>query len=56
MMIDEAAEYIRARVNREEKLQEMKALADQYFKSGQYEKARKILEKILEEAQGIMVE
>jgi len=56
MMFQEAVEYIRARVKREEKFKEMQALADQYFKSGQYEKARKILEKILEEAQDAMVE
>ncbi|MDP8213258.1 MAG: hypothetical protein P9X22_08240 [Candidatus Zapsychrus exili] len=56
MMYEEAAEYIRGRVEREEKLQEMKTLADQYFKNGQYEKAKKILEKILEEAEYGMVE
>ena len=38
------------------KLKEMKMLADQYFKNGQYEKSKKILEKILEEAQGHMLE
>jgi diguanylate cyclase (GGDEF)-like protein len=39
----------------EEKLKSMYELADQYFKSGQYENAKKILEKILEELQSGMV-
>jgi len=56
MMFQEAVEYIRARVKREERFKEMQSLADQYFKTGQYEKARKILEKILEEARDTMVE
>ncbi|MBZ0165889.1 MAG: tetratricopeptide repeat protein, partial [Candidatus Omnitrophica bacterium] len=50
MMHDEAAEFIRKNVRKEERLQQMKELADQYYKNGQYEKAKKILEKILEEA------
>jgi hypothetical protein len=50
MMYDEASEYIHGRVSKEEELKEMSVLADQYFKSGQYEKAKKILEKIVEEA------
>jgi len=50
MMFDEAAEYIRAQIAREEQLKEMQDLADQYYKNGQYEKAKKILQKILDEA------
>jgi hypothetical protein len=50
MMFDEASEYIHSRIGKEEELKEMSTLADQYFKSGQYEKAKKILEKIVEEA------
>ncbi|MBF0522600.1 MAG: DUF11 domain-containing protein [Candidatus Omnitrophica bacterium] len=49
MMFEEAAEYIRSTVKHEQQLQEMQTLADQYFKNGEYEKAKKILEKILEE-------
>ena len=50
MMHDEAAEFVRKNVRKEERLRQMKDLADQYYKNGQYEKAKKILEKILEEA------
>lgn len=56
MMIEEASEYIRGVISKEEKLKEMKVLADQYFKNGQYEKAKKILEKILEETDNRMLE
>ena len=56
MMFQEAAEYIRGRISREQKLEELNALADQYFKNGQYEKAKKILEKIVDEAQKTMLE
>lgn len=55
MMHDEASEYIRKHVKKEDRLLEMKGLADQYYKNGQYEKAKKILEKILEEAQNPVV-
>ncbi len=51
MMHDEASEYIRKYVKKEDELLEMKTLADQYYKNGQYDKAKKILEKILAEAQ-----
>ena len=55
MMFEEVAEYVRDRIAREEKIKEMKALADQYYKDGQYKKAKKILEKILEEVdQGVL--
>ncbi len=50
MMLQEASEHIRKRIEKEEKLKEMKIMADQYYKNGQYEKAKKILEKIMEEA------
>jgi len=52
MMYEEAAEHIRTRIAVEEELREMKVLADQYYKNGQYEKSKKILEKILEEVEG----
>ncbi|MBP9854740.1 MAG: DUF11 domain-containing protein [Candidatus Omnitrophica bacterium] len=55
MMHDEASEYIRKYVKKEDELLEMKALADQYYKNGQYDKAKKILEKILAEAQKSVV-
>ncbi|HLF18138.1 MAG TPA: Ig-like domain-containing protein [Candidatus Omnitrophota bacterium] len=56
MMIDEAGEYIRGRVKKEEELKEMKNLADQYFKNRQFKKAKEILEKIVEEAQNPVLE
>ncbi len=56
MMFAEAAQYIQGQIDKEEKLKEMSTLADQYYKNGQYDKAKKILEKILEEVQGPMVE
>ena len=49
MMIEEASEHIRGRISQEKNLQERIKLADQYIKSGEYEKAKKILEKILED-------
>ena len=55
-MSEEAREYIRGAISKEEKLKEMKVLADQYFKNGQYEKSKKILEKILEETNKRMLE
>ena len=51
IMYSEAYDYIRGRIDKEEDLKKMKKLADQYYKNGQYEKAKKILEKILEETQ-----
>jgi len=56
MMFDEAAEYIRGRMKKEEELKAMKELADQYFKNRQYKKAKEILEKIVEEAQNPVIE
>ncbi|MFT7537985.1 MAG: putative repeat protein (TIGR01451 family), partial [Lysobacterales bacterium] len=56
MMFEEAAQYIRDRIGLEEKLEQMKVLADQYYKNGQYEKSRKILEKVVEEASKFMIE
>ncbi len=56
MMFEEAAEYIRGHISTEKKLQEMNDLADQYIKNGQYDKAKKILEKILEDIQKGVVE
>ncbi len=56
MMFQEAVDYIQGYVSKEEDLQKMQALADEYFKKGEYDKAKKILEKILEAAQQHMVE
>ncbi len=56
MMFEEASAYIRGRIDREKGLKDMSKLADQYYKNGQYEKAKKILEKILEEVQRGVVE
>ncbi|MFT5387643.1 MAG: hypothetical protein ACI9E5_000774 [Candidatus Omnitrophota bacterium] len=47
---------MRDRIGLEEKLEQMKVLADQYYKNGQYEKSRKILEKVVEEASKFMIE
>jgi len=55
MMHDEASEFIRKHVRKEDQLLQMKDLADQYYKNGEYEKAKKILEKILEEVQNPVV-
>ncbi len=49
MMHEEAAEYIRGRIAREDELKNMKSIADQYYKNGEYDKAKKILQKILED-------
>ncbi|MBF0533312.1 MAG: hypothetical protein HQL23_09520, partial [Candidatus Omnitrophica bacterium] len=56
MMLEEAVAYIRGQVSKEEQLKQMKAQADQYFKNGEYEKARKILEKIVEDAENGVIE
>lgn len=56
MMYEEAAAYIYAQILIEKSLKQRVVLADEYFKKGQYEKAKKILEKIVEEAQQIMLE
>lgn len=55
MMFAEAEQYIRERIGKEEELKQMKVIADQYYKNGQYEKSRKILQKIVEEAEMIML-
>ncbi len=51
MMFDEAAQYIRSKIAFEEKLQEYDKTAQDYFKGGEYIKARKLWEKIVEDAQ-----
>ena len=56
MMYEEAAEYIHGQINRERRWQDMSKQADQLMKHGQYDKARKILEKILEEVYSGVVE
>ncbi len=49
MMVEEAAEHIRGKISQEKDLEGRMSLSDQYFKNGQYDKAKKILEKILED-------
>lgn len=56
MMFQEASEYIRGRIHLEEQFQDVYKKANQYLKNGEYEKAKKILEKLLEEAQKGMIE
>lgn len=56
MMFEEASEHIRSRVGREKELKEMNKLADEYIKTKQYDKAKKILEKLLEESEKTMLE
>jgi len=50
MMFDEASEYIRNRINFEEQMQQLDKTAQEYFKGGEYVKARKIWEKVVEDA------
>jgi hypothetical protein len=56
MMIEDARQFIKKRIDREESLREQRVLADEYMKNAQFEKARKILEKIIEDAQSVMLE
>lgn len=51
MMHQEAAAHIRDRIQYEEKLKEMSQKADEYLRTKQYEKAKKILQKILEDVE-----
>ena len=50
MMYDEASEYIRGRIDFEQQLQKLDKAAREYFKGGEYVKARKIWEKVVEDA------
>jgi len=50
MMYDEASEYIRGRIDFEEQLQKLDKTAREYFKGGEYLKARKIWEKVVDDA------
>jgi len=50
MMFDEASEHIRSRINFEEQMQQLDRTARDYFKGGEYLKARKIWEKVVDEA------
>ena len=50
MMYNEASEYIRGRIAFEEQLQKLDKTAREYFKGGEYVKARKIWEKVVEDA------
>lgn len=56
MMFEEAAEYIRSRIKTEEELQDLYKQAEELMKNEQYEKAKKIFEKILEETQSHVLE
>lgn len=51
MMFEEAATFVRQQIAQEERLKELYDLATQYFEAGELIKARKIWEKIVEEAQ-----
>ena len=51
MMFDEASEYIHTQIDYEEKLQSYNKTAEDYFRSGEYLKARKLWEKIVDDAQ-----
>jgi hypothetical protein len=50
MMYDEACEYIRGRIALEEQLRQLDKTAREYFRGGEYVKARKIWEKVVEDA------
>jgi hypothetical protein len=50
MMFDEASEYIRGRIAFEEQMTQLDKSAREYFKGGEYVKARKIWEKVVDEA------
>ncbi len=50
MMYNEASEYIRGRIAFEEQLQQLYKTGRDYFKGGEYVKARKIWEKVVEDA------
>jgi hypothetical protein len=50
MMYDEASEYIRGRIAFEEDMQKLDKTAREYFKGGEYVKARKIWEKVVDDA------
>jgi len=55
IMYNEAYEYIHGRINFEEKLQALDRTARDYFKGGEYVRARKIWEKVVEDASNGMV-
>jgi len=50
IMYNEASEYIRSRIAFEEQMQQLDHTARDYFKGGEYVKARKIWEKVVEDA------
>ena len=56
IMFEEAAEYFRGRIVFQEKLEDMDQAASNYFKKGELQKAQKLWEKIVEDAQKAMVE
>ena len=56
MMFDEASEYIRTQIAFEEKLQDYSKTAQNYYSQGEYLKARKLWEKVVEDAQKRVVQ
>jgi len=50
IMFDEACEYIRRRIAFEQQMQQLTKTAQDYYKGGEYVKARKIWEKVVDEA------
>ncbi len=55
MMFEEAADYIRSHIAEEEKLKGLYDQANEYFKKDQYDDAKKLWEKILEDAKRSML-
>ncbi len=51
IMFNEASQYILGRVSFEEKLQDYASMANEHFKQGEYEEAKKLWQKILEETE-----
>ena len=56
MMFDEAGEYIRTQIAFEEKLQDYNKTALGYYSQGEYIKARKLWEKVVDDAQKRVVQ
>lgn len=56
MMFEEAYGYINSKVQQEKDWQNQIKLSDQYYRNGELEKAKKILEKVLEELEERMLE
>ena len=56
LMFEEVSNFIRTRIAFEEKLQKDYDRAMEFYRQGEYEKSRKILEKILDDAQKAMLQ